>query len=66
MKVRLPGAGRIGVLHASVLAGDPGVDEIGEAENPCTARDALEALKVAMAADRSLAERSPVAISEVE
>ena len=37
----------------------------GEAENPCTARDALEALKVAMAADLSLAEHRPVAISEV-
>src|SRR5215210_6044163 len=37
----------------------------GEAENPCTARDALEALKIAMAADLSLAEHRPVAISEV-
>jgi myo-inositol 2-dehydrogenase / D-chiro-inositol 1-dehydrogenase len=37
----------------------------GEAENPCTARDALEALRIAMAADRSLAEHRPVSISEV-
>lgn len=37
----------------------------GEAENPCTARDALEALKVAMAADWSLAERRPVKLAEV-
>jgi myo-inositol 2-dehydrogenase/D-chiro-inositol 1-dehydrogenase len=37
----------------------------GEAENSCTARDALEALKVAMAADLSLAEHRPVATSEV-
>jgi myo-inositol 2-dehydrogenase/D-chiro-inositol 1-dehydrogenase len=37
----------------------------GEAENPCTARDALEALKMAMAADLSLAEHRPVGISEV-
>ena len=37
----------------------------GEAENPCTARDALEALKIAMAADLSLAERRPVPVSEV-
>src|SRR5215203_1936844 len=37
----------------------------GEAENPCTARDALEALRVAMAADLSLAERRPVRLSEV-
>jgi myo-inositol 2-dehydrogenase / D-chiro-inositol 1-dehydrogenase len=37
----------------------------GEAENPCTARDALEALRVAMAADLSLAEHRPVALSEV-
>jgi myo-inositol 2-dehydrogenase/D-chiro-inositol 1-dehydrogenase len=37
----------------------------GEAENPCTARDALEALKIAMAADLSLAEHRPVRVSEV-
>ena len=37
----------------------------GEAENPCTARDALEALKVAMAADLSLAQQRPVRLSEV-
>jgi myo-inositol 2-dehydrogenase/D-chiro-inositol 1-dehydrogenase len=37
----------------------------GESENPCTARDALEALKIAMAADLSLAERRPVPVSEV-
>src|SRR5215207_10050511 len=28
MRVGLLGAGRIGALHATVLAGDPGVDEI--------------------------------------
>lgn len=37
----------------------------GEAENPCTARDALEALRIAMAADWSLAERRPVKLAEV-
>lgn len=37
----------------------------GEAENPCTARDALEALKIAIAADISLAEHRPVAVSEI-
>jgi myo-inositol 2-dehydrogenase / D-chiro-inositol 1-dehydrogenase len=37
----------------------------GEDENPCTARDALEALRIALAADLSLAEHRPVAISEV-
>jgi myo-inositol 2-dehydrogenase/D-chiro-inositol 1-dehydrogenase len=37
----------------------------GEAENPCTARDALEALRIAMAADISLAEHRPVPVSEV-
>jgi myo-inositol 2-dehydrogenase/D-chiro-inositol 1-dehydrogenase len=37
----------------------------GEAENACTARDALEALKIAMAADLSLAEGRPVPVSEV-
>jgi myo-inositol 2-dehydrogenase/D-chiro-inositol 1-dehydrogenase len=37
----------------------------GEAENPCTGRDALEALKIAMAADLSLAERRPASLEEV-
>ena len=37
----------------------------GEVENPCTARDALEALKLAMTADLSLAEDRPVRVSEV-
>ncbi len=37
----------------------------GEAENPCTARDALEALRIAMAADLSLDEHRPVSPSEV-
>jgi myo-inositol 2-dehydrogenase / D-chiro-inositol 1-dehydrogenase len=37
----------------------------GEADNPCTGRDALEALKIAMAADLSLAERRPVSPTEV-
>lgn len=37
----------------------------GEVENPCTAREALEALRIAMAADLSLAERRPVALTEI-
>src|SRR5918998_131433 len=37
----------------------------GEADNPCTGRDALEALRIAMAADLSLAEHRPVSPSEV-
>jgi myo-inositol 2-dehydrogenase / D-chiro-inositol 1-dehydrogenase len=37
----------------------------GEADNPCTAVDALEALRIAMAADLSLAEHRPVSLSEV-
>ena len=37
----------------------------GEAENPCTGRDALEALRIAIAADLSLAEHRPVSPSEV-
>jgi myo-inositol 2-dehydrogenase / D-chiro-inositol 1-dehydrogenase len=37
----------------------------GEAENPCTGREALEALRVAIAADLSLAQRRPVSLSEV-
>jgi myo-inositol 2-dehydrogenase / D-chiro-inositol 1-dehydrogenase len=37
----------------------------GEAENPCTGREALEALRVAVAADISLAEQRPVSLSEV-
>jgi myo-inositol 2-dehydrogenase / D-chiro-inositol 1-dehydrogenase len=36
-----------------------------EAENPCTGRDALEALRIAMAADLSLAQRRPVRLTEV-
>jgi myo-inositol 2-dehydrogenase / D-chiro-inositol 1-dehydrogenase len=36
-----------------------------EADNPCTAIDALEALRIAMAADLSLAEHRPVSTSEV-
>jgi myo-inositol 2-dehydrogenase/D-chiro-inositol 1-dehydrogenase len=37
----------------------------GRAENPCTARDALEALRLAVAADRSVAEGAPIAIADV-
>ena len=37
----------------------------GGAENPCTARDALEALRIALAADRSLAEHRPIPLAEV-
>jgi myo-inositol 2-dehydrogenase / D-chiro-inositol 1-dehydrogenase len=37
----------------------------GQAENPSTARDALEALRLAMAADRSVAEGRPVPLAEV-
>lgn len=36
----------------------------GEAASPCTARDALEALRIAVACDRSLDERRPVRLSE--
>ena len=38
----------------------------GESENRSPAHSALEALRVAVAADRSLAEHRPVAISEIE
>jgi myo-inositol 2-dehydrogenase/D-chiro-inositol 1-dehydrogenase len=37
----------------------------GGADNPCTPRDALEALRIALAADRSLAEHRPVGLDEV-
>jgi myo-inositol 2-dehydrogenase/D-chiro-inositol 1-dehydrogenase len=37
----------------------------GRAENPCTARDALEALRLAVAADLSMREGRPVGLSEV-
>jgi myo-inositol 2-dehydrogenase / D-chiro-inositol 1-dehydrogenase len=37
----------------------------GRADNACTARDALEALRIAVAADVSAAERRPVALEEV-
>ncbi len=37
----------------------------GEAENPCAAADALEALRIAEAAGRSLRERRPVKLTEI-
>jgi myo-inositol 2-dehydrogenase/D-chiro-inositol 1-dehydrogenase len=37
----------------------------GQADNPCTAADALEALRVAEAAGRSWRERRPVALAEI-
>lgn len=37
----------------------------GEAENLCAARDALEALRVAIAADTSMKERRPVLLEEI-
>src|SRR3954451_20461658 len=37
----------------------------GRADNPCTARDALEALRLAVAADRSVADGGPVALADV-
>ena len=37
----------------------------GEAENLCTARDGMEALRIALAARRSLKERRPVALKEI-
>jgi myo-inositol 2-dehydrogenase / D-chiro-inositol 1-dehydrogenase len=55
---RFPDAYRAEMKHFLSLAR-------GEADNPCTARDALEALKIAIAADLSLAENRPVAVSEV-
>jgi len=37
----------------------------GEMQSPCTARDALEAMRVSVAASRSLAEHRPVRLSEI-
>jgi len=37
----------------------------GEAENLCTARDGMEALRIALAARRSLKEHRPVALKEI-
>ena len=37
----------------------------GRAENPCTARDSLEALRIAMAAEVSVAERRPIRLKEI-
>lgn len=37
----------------------------GEAENACSARDALEALRIAEAATRSFQQRRPVALAEI-
>jgi len=38
---------------------------IGKADNPCTAQDGLEALRIAEAAGRSWRERRPVALAEI-
>jgi myo-inositol 2-dehydrogenase / D-chiro-inositol 1-dehydrogenase len=38
---------------------------LGHAESACTARDGLEAMRIAEAASRSLAERRPVALDEI-
>jgi myo-inositol 2-dehydrogenase/D-chiro-inositol 1-dehydrogenase len=38
----------------------------GSRENPCPGGEALEALRIAVACDRSLAERRPVALAEVD
>ena len=37
----------------------------GRVENPCTARDSLEALRIAMAAEMSVAEHRPVLLEEI-
>jgi len=37
----------------------------GQAENACTVRDGMEALRIAIAARRSLKERRPVALTEI-
>ena len=37
----------------------------GQADNPCTAADALEALRIAEAAGRSWREHRPVKLSEI-
>jgi myo-inositol 2-dehydrogenase / D-chiro-inositol 1-dehydrogenase len=37
----------------------------GRAENPCTARDSLEALRIAMAAEAAVAEHRPVQLKEI-
>jgi len=37
----------------------------GRRESPCTAEDALEALRIAVACDRSRAEHRPVRVEEV-
>jgi myo-inositol 2-dehydrogenase/D-chiro-inositol 1-dehydrogenase len=57
-QVRFEDAYRTELEHFLLLAR-------GKAENPCTARDALEALRIALAADRSLAEHRPVPLAEV-
>jgi myo-inositol 2-dehydrogenase/D-chiro-inositol 1-dehydrogenase len=37
----------------------------GETGSPCTARDGVESLRIAAAANRSMAEHRPVALSEI-
>ena len=38
---------------------------LGRADNPCTARDSLEALRIAVAAEVSIAEHRPVQLKEI-
>jgi myo-inositol 2-dehydrogenase/D-chiro-inositol 1-dehydrogenase len=37
----------------------------GEGESPCTARDGVESLRVAEAADRSMAEHRPIHLKDI-
>ena len=37
----------------------------GETESPCTGRDAREALRIALAATKSLREKRPIALEEI-
>jgi myo-inositol 2-dehydrogenase/D-chiro-inositol 1-dehydrogenase len=56
--VRFDAAYRAELAHFLRFARD-------EAENACTVRDGMEALRIALAARRSLSERRPVALKEI-
>jgi hypothetical protein len=53
MRIGVLGAGRIGRTHGGRLA------------NPCTARDSLEGMRIAVAAGRSRVEHHPVRLTDV-
>ena len=64
--MRVPAAEVIGKAVVGPDKADLNLDVVrGRRPNPCPGIEALEALRVAVACDRSLAEGRPVALEEV-